>query len=69
MNELLLDIRNQNEWVKERFKNKDIITLEELLGDYQDLISEVEHLEEKIKDMEQDIEENYEQISVWKQVL
>ena len=59
MDELLFDLRKQNDWIKERFANKDLITLDELLGDYEDLISENEHLQEEIRDMEENIRDYY----------
>ena len=66
-NEILLDIRNWNRWLKERFPNKDIISLEELISDYEDLISDVERLEEELHDLEQDMEDNYKPISKYEQ--
>ena len=41
------------------FKNKDIITVEELISKLEDVDSEVERLEEKIEDMEQYCEDNH----------
>lgn len=63
MDELLFDLRKQNDWIKERFANKDLITLEDLLADYEDLIFENEELNNQIKDLEQDIQDNYKPIS------
>ena len=57
--DLRIDIRESNKWIKDRFKNKDIITLDDLFGDYQDLIDEVDHLEEELRDLKKDMEENY----------
>lgn len=57
--DLRIDIRECDKWIKDRFKNKDIITLDDLFGDYQDLIDEVDHLEEQVRDLENDIENNY----------
>lgn len=67
MEEIFIDIRN---WrlLGDRFPNKDFLSLEELLGDYEDLIDENEHLQEKIYDMERDIEENYKPISYAEQI-
>lgn len=69
VNDLRFDIREWNEWIKVRFKNKDFITLEEFLNDYENLIFEVEHLEEKIQDLEQDVEDNYRRIPISEQVF
>lgn len=54
-----IDLRNCNKWFQDRFPNKDIIGLEELIGDYEDLIDEVKGLEEQVRDLERDMEENY----------
>lgn len=61
--DLLFDLRKQNDWIKERFTNKDLITLEDLLADYEELIFENEELNNQIKDLEQDIQDNYKPIS------
>lgn len=47
MKELKVDLREMNRWFRERFPNKDLITLEELLSDYENLILEEEHRKEK----------------------
>ena len=62
MNELYIDIREWNRWFKDRFPNKDFVSLEDILGDYENCIFEIEHLEEEIKDIRQDIEDNYKPI-------
>lgn len=59
MNEVLIDIRTYPEWIKKEFKNKDFISVEELYNAYEDAISEIEYLKEKVEDLERDIEDNY----------
>lgn len=59
INDLRIDIREANRWIKERYPNKDIITLDDLFADYESLIEDVEHLEEENKDLRRDMEENY----------
>ncbi|MBR2245687.1 MAG: hypothetical protein IKN65_00880 [Clostridia bacterium] len=59
MNEVLLDIRTYPEWIKKTFENKDFISVEELYCAYEDAVSEIESLKEKIEDMERDMEDNY----------
>ena len=39
--DIKIDLRSCNRWIKKRFPNKDIITLEEFIGDYEDLIEQV----------------------------
>lgn len=55
--DIKFDIREWNEWIKRRYPNKDMISLSDLLNDYEDAILEIEELEDKIKSLEQD-EEN-----------
>lgn len=62
MEELLFDLREQNDWIKNRFPNKDLVSLESLLVDYEDLILENEHLNEEIRDLEDNIRDNYKPI-------
>ena len=60
--DIKIDLRFCNRWIKKRFPNKDVITLEEFLGDYEDLIEEVDHLEEELKYMQIDLDTNYRRI-------
>jgi hypothetical protein len=57
--DLIIDLRKCNKWIRKRFPNKDIISLDDLFGDYEELIDEVDNLEEEIRDLKQDMEENY----------
>jgi hypothetical protein len=66
--ELLINLKEQNSWIQDRFPKKDLITLDELMSDYEDLIGEVEHLQEEIKDFKQDRDENFQRVSISSQV-
>lgn len=68
MENIYIDTRSWNKWLKNRFPVVDFISLEQLLGDYEDLINEVDDLKEKIEDMESDIRDNYKPISYAEQV-
>ena len=57
--DLIIDLRKCNKWIRKRFPNKDIVSIDDLFGDYEELINEVDHLEEEIRDLKQDMEENY----------
>lgn len=67
MDEIYIDMRNQNQWIRKYFVNKDLVTIEDLLGVIEDLDYEVGVLNEKIEDMEQDIKDNYKPISHWEE--
>jgi hypothetical protein len=66
--ELLINLKEQNSWIQDRFPKKDLITLDELMSDYEDLIGEVEHLQEEIEDFKQDRDENFQRVSISSQV-
>ncbi len=68
MENVLVDIRNENEYIRNYFKGKDIVSIDDLLGAIEDLISDVDHLEEEIEDIKQDIEDNYKRIPYSQQV-
>lgn len=56
-----------NKWVAKHF-NKDLISVDDLIGCIEDLDDEVETLKTKIEDMEQDINDNYKRIDYARQV-
>lgn len=49
MEEILIDIRREHISIKKYFKNKDLVSIKELLDAIEDLILEVDNLEEKIE--------------------
>lgn len=65
---LLINLKEQNSWIQDRFPKKDLITLDELMSDYEDLIGEIEHLQEEIEDFKQDRDENFQRVSISSQV-
>ena len=67
MDEVYIDMRNENKWIRKYF-DKDWVSIEELLDTIEDLDSEIEHWKEKYEDLERDLEDNYEPIPYSKQV-
>ena len=59
INDLTVDLRECTKEIKKRFSGKDLVKLNEVFQDYEELIDEVNHLKEEIRDLNQDIEENY----------
>lgn len=59
MDEVFIDIREQNEWIRKHFWGKDYASIDDMLCVIEDLEFEVEHLEDKLKDLEEDVRENY----------
>lgn len=70
MKEVYIKTKEIDSWImdKDYFKNKDLISIEELIAIIEDQDSEIEHLKETIEDIKQDIEDNYERISISSQV-
>ena len=63
MEKILVDIREESKQIKRIFENKDLISIEDLLSKIEELDDDKGYLEDKIKDMKQDIEDNYKPIS------
>ena len=59
VDELFIDLRKQDYTIAERFENKDIITLEELLQDYENVIYENENLQEEIDTLKENVRDYY----------
>lgn len=64
MEKVLIDIREENNQIKCLFKLKDFVSVEEILDKLCELDDERAYAEERIEDMEQDIEEHYRPIRV-----
>ena len=66
MNEVYIDMRKENEWIRKYF-DKDLVSIEELIGCIEDLDGEIDSLKEQIEDIKQDRDDNYKPISYYKQ--
>lgn len=58
MNEVFIDMRKENEWVKKYF-NADFVSIDNLISCIENLDSELEHLKENQEDIEK-VREFYE---------
>lgn len=52
MEEIKIDIREWNRWLKDQFYKKDLITFKELISKFEDIVLENEDLKEQIKELE-----------------
>lgn len=59
MDMIKIDIREESEQIRRIFKNKDLVSVEELLATIEEQDDEISHLEDKYKDLENDMIENY----------
>lgn len=61
MNEVFIDMRKQNRWVQKYFKNKDLVSVEELISCIEDLDSEIDTLNEQLREATKTDEERYDE--------
>ena len=62
MNEVFIKVKG-DAYLEQVFKDKDLISIDELITKFQSLINDVEYLEEKVNDLENDIRDNYRPIT------
>lgn len=62
MDEIFIDLRYQNRWIRERFPKVDFVSVEDFLSEFETLLDEISTLETKLQDLKQDIEDNYQPI-------
>lgn len=67
MDEVFIDIRKENTWIRKYF-DTDFVSIEQLLATIEDLDGEVENWKEKYQDLEEDIKDNYRPIPYSEQV-
>lgn len=68
MKDIYIDLRTQSKTIKENFKNKDFISIDELLDKFEDLIFELEGVKEEYNDFKKDVEDNYKYMPIDEQV-
>lgn len=68
MDEVYIDIRKENAWIKKYFENKDLVSIGDLISVIEDLDGKIKHWKEKYEDLEEDLRENYRPIPYAEQV-
>ena len=64
MNNVYISVTELSSYIQERyFKNKDLITIEDLIWEFEDLYSDYQHLIEEFEDFKRDVEDNYKPIT------
>lgn len=59
MNEVFIDIKKENEWIRKYF-NTDLVSIDKLLWVIEDLDEEIDYLKERIHELEHPEENEYE---------
>lgn len=62
MNEIYIKVKG-DAYLEQVFKDKDLISIDELITKFQSLINDVEYLEKKVNELEADIRDNYRPIT------
>lgn len=59
MENMYIDIREQGTTLSNYFRNRDFVSVEELLSTLEEVIDDFMHLREEFKDFEREVEDNY----------
>lgn len=68
MEKVYVDIRNECDFIRDMFENKDIVSIEEIFTKLEDLVDEKTDLEIKFEDFKRDVEDNYRPVSYKEQL-
>lgn len=68
MKDIYVDLRTQNKSMREAFKNKDLVSVDDLLDKIEDLTFELEAVKEEYDDFKRDVEDNYKYMPIDEQV-
>lgn len=63
MDKVFVKVEDMNKWVAKYFPNKDIVTVEDLLGVIEDLDSELEERKIELEELEENLHDNYKPIN------
>jgi predicted nuclease with TOPRIM domain len=68
MENIYIDLRQENKWIRERLNNKDMISISDLMDEFENLLYELEEVQEEFKNFKSDVEDNYEPIKYSRQI-
>lgn len=68
MENIYIDLRQENKWIRERLSNKDMISISDLMDEFENLLYELEEVQEEFKNFKRDVEDNYEMIKYSRQI-
>ena len=62
MEHIYIDMREQGFVLSRYFKNKDMVSVEDVLTEFEEIIDELENLKEEFDEYKRDVEDNYKPI-------
>lgn len=68
MEEIYVDLRMQNEWIKDEFPNQDFASISDLIGKIEDLLGDKKRIEKELEEFKKDVQDNYKYIPLAEQV-
>ena len=68
MENIYVDLRTQNKWIREAFENKDMVSVEDMLTKIEDLLDELSDVKEEYEDFKRDVEDNYRPLKYEEQI-
>lgn len=68
MENIYIDMREQGFTLSNHFKNKDMVSVEDVLTELEEVIDELENLRDEFEDYKKDVEDNYKPISYAEQI-
>lgn len=68
MENIYVDMREQGITLNKHFKNKDLVSVEEILSELEEVIDDLEYLKEEFDDYKEYVKDNYREIPYSEQV-
>ena len=68
MENIYVDMREQGFTLSRHFKNKDLVSVEDILTELEEVIDELENLQDEFEDYKRDVEDNYRPLTQAEQI-
>lgn len=68
MDDIYVDLRTQNDWIRFLFPTVDFVSVEDIIEKLEELYDENEGIKEEFEDFKRDVEDNYKRVSISEQL-
>lgn len=68
MENIYVDMREQGYTLSRHFKNKDLVSVEDILTKLEEVIDELENLQDEFEDYKREVEDNYRPLTQAEQI-